>query len=271
MFREYKKDQNSNFIANYIISIIESLMNFNYSAINKILNMLNGFPELLLVIFGPIIIGILSFFVLIAQNIYMIYLWFANLSWFFKTNVNNYNSNEPKWENVTITDPINYGIAVALTIGFIILFFFSMPVLFFISFLTFAYCTLSCITYKGEMSNKTIYAGKIILDLFKYYKLPIMVIFSLFVISNAFSKLGTASGIFSIITLIGIYFGFIAIDLFNPVEKENMSPLVSFDQAKKRCIGVEQVKKTTGFFASLFKGGGITKEIKTASKIFNNK
>jgi hypothetical protein len=273
MFREYKGVGNSNFLANYIIEIMESLFSFSYGSINKILNMINGLPEIILVLFGPFIIGFLSLFVLIAQNIYAIYLWFASMRWFFKTNTNESASGLPKWTNVTVTDPVNYGISIALVIGFIILFFFTMPVIFFISFLTFIFCAFTCISYKAEMNGKSAYASTVVQDIFKYYKLPIMIIFSLFVVSSAFSKLGTAPGIFSIITLFAIYFGLISIDTFKTIEIENMTPVVSFEQARKKCAGVEPVKSAVSFLGSLFgqKGGAISREIKNASKILSKK
>ena len=109
MFREYKNKSSSNFLANYFISIMESLIHFNYSAINTILNMLNGLPEVLLIIFGPIIVGFLSTIIFIVDHLYIIYLWFSNMGWFFKTNSNNSGTGEPKWEDVQITEPINLG------------------------------------------------------------------------------------------------------------------------------------------------------------------
>lgn len=273
MFREYKGEGNSNFLANYLIEIMESLFGFSYGATNKILNMLNGLPEIIIVLFGPFIVGIMSLFLLLAQNIYAIYLWFASMGWFFKTNANESATGAPKWTNVTLTDPINYGIAIALVIGFIILFFFAMPVIFFISFLVFAFATFSCVTYKAEMDGKAAYASTIIKDVFKYYKLPIMAVFSIFVISAAFNKLGTAPGIFSIVTLLAIYFGLISIDIFKPIERESMTPVVSFDQAKKKCVGVVQTNSSSSFLSSLLglKGGSISKELKNASKILSKK
>ena len=65
MLREYRNEPKSNFLANYFISIIESLAQFNYSAFNSILNMLNGIPETLMIFFGPIIFGIVSAIVLL--------------------------------------------------------------------------------------------------------------------------------------------------------------------------------------------------------------
>ena len=63
--------------------MIETIIHFNYSVFNKILDMLNGLPEILLIIFGPVIFAFISTFVLIADHLYLIYLWFAQMGWFF--------------------------------------------------------------------------------------------------------------------------------------------------------------------------------------------
>jgi hypothetical protein len=273
MLREYRNESKSHFLANYFISIIESLVQFNYSAFNSILNALNGLPELLMILFGPIIFGIVSGIVLLCDNIYLIYLWFANLGWFFKSNTNNSASGGPNWTDTTITTPINYWIAICLVCIFAIGFFFTMPVFFFLSFLLMLWTIFTSITYKAEMNGKKISAGTIIQDVFKYYKIPFMAIFSLFVIISSFSKLGTGPGIFSIITLSLIYFGIITIDIFNPINNNNISPVVSFEQAKKTCSFKPQTTNSkNGLLYNLLRGGGnISKEIKNAGKILSRK
>jgi hypothetical protein len=274
MLREYRNESKSHFLANYFISIIESLVQFNYSAFNSILNALNGLPEILMVLFGPIIFGIVSALVLLCDNLYLIYLWFANMGWFFKSNTNYSASGGPNWTDTTwLGTPINFWIAVWFVIIFAIGFLFTMPVFFFLSFLLMLWTIFTSITYKSEMNGKKTTAGTIIQDVFKYYKVPFMGIFSLFIIISSFSKLGAASGIFSIITLILIYFGIISIDTFNPVNNDNMSPITSFDQAKKTCsFKPQSTNSKQGFLYNLIKGGGnISKEIKNASKILSRK
>ena len=135
-------------------------------------------------------------------------------------------------------------------------------------------CIFSCITYKAEMGGKIISALPIIKDTFKYYKTLIMSILSFFVVVNAFGKLGTIPGIFSILTLLLIYFGIISIDLFNPSSKENLSPVVSFNQAKKTCSFKEPSKEKHGLLYGLVfgqQGGNITKEIKEIGKKLSRK
>ena len=269
MFREYKNESNSNFLANYFISMIESVIQFNYSAFNKILDMLNGLPEFLLVIFGPAIAAFMTTIIFILDHVYLIYLWFAQMGWFFKTNSNDSGTGNPKWEDVTFISPFNYWCAIGLVILFAILFFFALPVISILAAFSISWCIFSCITYKAEMGDKIISALPIIKDTFKYYKTLIMSILSFFVIVSAFSKLGTLPGIFSILTLALIYFGIISIDLFNSSGKNNLSPVVSDNQAKKTCSFKEPPKEKHGLLYGLLfgqKGGNITKEIKAIGK-----
>jgi hypothetical protein len=275
MFRDYKNEPGSNFLANYFISIMESVIQFNYSSFNYILNMLNGLPEVLLVLFGPIIVAILSTFIFLADHVYLIYLWFAKMGWFFKTNANDSGTGNPKWEDVGFVSPFYYWCAVWLVILFIILFFFCFPLFSIVASLAMAWCMFSCMTYTAEMNNKPINAATIIQDVFKYYKIPIMGIFSFFVIVSAFSNLGTIPGIFSIIVLALIYFGIIAIDIFKPISKDHLSPLASYNQAKKTCSFKEPSKEKHGLLYDLLfggqKGGNLTKELKNIGKKLSHK
>ncbi len=269
MFREYKNEPKSNFLANYFISMIESVIHFNYSIFNKILDMLNGLPEFLLVIFGPAIAAFMTTIIFILDHVYLIYLWFAQMGWFFKTNSNDTGTGNPKWEDVTFVSPFNYWCAIGLVILFAILFFFALPVISILAAFSISWCIFSCIMYKAEMGDKIISALPIIKDTFKYYKTLIVIILSFFVIVSAFSKLGTLPGIFSILTLALIYFGIISIDLFNSSGKNNLSPVVSDNQAKKTCSFKEPPKEKHGLLYGLLfgqKGGNITKEIKAIGK-----
>ena len=274
MFREYKNEAKSNFLANYFISIMESVVQFNYSAFNTILNMLNGLPEILIILFGPIIVGILSTIIFLLDHIYLIYLWFAKMGWFFKTNANDSNTGKPKWTDVTFLSPFNYWCALSLVILFVFIFFFSFPLVSIIAALLMMWCMFSCITYTAEMNGTNITAATIVQDIFKYYKIPIMGFFSFLVIVTAFSKLGTYPGIFSLLTLALIYYGIISIDIFNPIYKEKLSLLVSYKQAKKTCSYTEPTKEKRGLFYNMIfgqSGGDIAKELKNISKRVNNR
>ena len=270
MFREYKNQANSYFLANYLISIIESLIHFNYVFLNIVLNMLNGLPEILLLIAGPFMfLMLLTLFVLFSQ-IYLIYLWFANMSWFFKTNTNDTDSGKPNWEDVSITSLFNYACAIGLVILFIIIFISGLPFLPVLPSLAALWCCLSCLSYKSVMNDKSVTVAKIIQDIFKHYKVSIMSVLSFLIIVSAFRNLGSVSGLFAILTLVLIYFGIISINIFKPItSEENFTKLTTYDQAKKTCSNKDTPKKKGGIFSWIFQGGGnIKKELKNINKKF---
>ena len=277
LFKNYKEEHDSNFLANYFISIVESLIADNYAAINYVSNMLNGLPEIVILLFGPFIVSIISTIIFLYDHLYVIYLWFANMGWFFKKNVNTDINQKPKWEEVTILNPIDYWCAILLVILFCILFWgllLTLPVL---PFLTMTWCLFTCIAYEAEMGGKSITSLTIIKDLFKYYKVTFMSIFSFFVIVSAFGSLGTIPGVFSIITLLLIYFGIITIDLFKPNSESGLSALTSYKQAKKTCnyAGKNEKKENHGLLYNMIfgqsGGGNISKELKNIGKKLSRK
>lgn len=140
LFRNYKEEYNSNFMANYFISIIESLIVDNYSIINFVANMMNGLPEIVILLFGPFIVSIISTLVFLYDHLYVMYLWFANMGWFFKKNVNVDVNKKPVWEDVSILSPVDYCIAIALVILFCFLFWLLLLTLPVLPFLTMAWC-----------------------------------------------------------------------------------------------------------------------------------
>jgi hypothetical protein len=236
ILRNYKHEPFSYFLLNYFISIIESIMALNFSFSNVVLNGFNMLPEPLILLFGPILIPIIATLIIILNTFYGMYLWFAKMSWFFKKNVNEDKSHRPIWEDVTVTQPFNYFCAIWLVILFIILFFVlgiaTSPVLPMISMV---WCIITCIGYKGVMNDKNVTILGIMADVLKYYKVPIMSIISTFLVISAFSTLGPAQGLFSIFVLALIYWGIISIDIFKPIKEDNLSPIVSNKQAKKKC------------------------------------
>jgi len=273
MFRNYKEKQNSNFLANYFISIIESLINLNYSAINTIMNSINELiPENIIIYFGPIIISFLLVILLFVNIFYFIYLWFSKMYWLFKKNVSNLDDTKPIWEDVSLTNPVDWCAGFWLVVIFIILLCIGLPILSIIPFLSLLWCLFSCIAYKSQIDNKLISSFDIIKDVLKYYKLTFTGVISFFIISLAFSNLGSIPGIFSIIILLLIYFGIISIDIFNPINEPNLTKLVNYKQAIKTCsnIGIKN-NKQHGLLYDIFigKGGGnnLIKQLKKINKI----
>lgn len=267
--REYKQTSSSHFLANYLISIIESLIQFNYSAINSIMSMMNNIPEMLIVFLGPLILGIMISISLLVNLIYLIYLWFSNMYWFFKSNKNDTGKGKPDWDDVSLMSPINWGLGLGMVILFTILFFIGLPIISFMPFFALIWCIFSSIMYKGLINNKEATVFTVIKDVLKYYKISITTIISCFVILISFSTLGIVPGIFSVITISLIYFGFISMNIFKPIEISDLSPLVSNKQAKKTCSNIQETKEKHGFLYNILlgqKGGNITNQLKKIQK-----
>lgn len=276
MFRDYKEKPRSNFLANYFISITETLINFNYSAINAVMNGVNEMvPESLIVFLGPIFVGFLSGIMLIINQLYFIYLWFAKMGWFFKTNTSDVGDKGPNWQDVTLASPFDWCMGFWLVILFIVLLFFGLPLLAFIPTMSFFWCVFSSILYKSQMNGKNIGSFTVVKDIFKYYKLSIVGLISFFVISLAFSNLGVIPGVFSIVTVLLIYFGIIAIDIFKPIPETNLTPVVSYNQANKTCSNLGVKKEKHGLLYRLLigqnGGGNITKQLKSINKKLQTK
>jgi hypothetical protein len=270
IFKNYKEKSSSNFLANYFISISESILQFNYSAINTIMNLMNNtLPEPAIIGVGPIICGFLYSFGAVINTLYFIYLWFTNMSWFFKTNTNDTGNGKPKWEEVTILTPLNWFFGVALSMLFVFLLIFSFPIVSILPMVFYHNSIISTLFMKAIMNGKQITSFSIIKETLKHYKLTIVTIISIFVVLLAFSKLGAVSGVFSIIILGLIYWRIIGMDIFNPIKETNLSQSVSYDQAVKKCSVINKNTEKHGFLYNLIfgqKGGNIAKELKKIGK-----
>jgi hypothetical protein len=273
MLRESKQNPNTNNLKAYLISIIESLFVFNFSALNTFLNLLNQIPECLILMFGPIIMLFYTAILLFIDFFYVIYLWFYQMSWFFSINTNTSDTGKPKWQSSIA--PGNLAMGCFLVFVFSILFWIGLlliPFIPFISPIVMLICVGTILSCKGEMNSKAVSIMSIIKDVFKYNKVTVSSVISLFVVLCAFANLGGLAGGLSILTIILIYFGMVSIDIFNSINEENMSKVTSYEQAKKTCKVAKSVE-IMNFFKSLnpFSGGGkkLTDEIKKIGKQIN--
>ena len=227
----YKKKSDS-YLANYFISIIESVLVFNYISIDKALNMLNGLNEGLIVSIGPIISAILFWLLVVSDFFYFIFLWFSQMSWFFKKK----NSPESqKWDSVGLTDPMGYIGAFILAFVFFILFFCMLIPMGLSSWALMVGCVLTCITYSSSLNDKPTTSLSIIKYAFFHFKPLIMNVFMGLVILATFSKIGNVPGIISLIMALLLVSGIIKSDLFVSGVFEKMTPFVSDKQASKEC------------------------------------
>lgn len=273
IFKNYKEKSSSNFLANYFISIIESILQFNYASLNTIMNLMNNsLPESVIIGTGPIICGFLYAFGILVNTLYFIYLWFANMVWFFKTNTNNTGDGKPKWEDVTPLTPVNWFFGAALSALFVFILIFGFPIVSILPMLFFHNSLISTLFMKAIMNGKQITSFTIIKETLKYYKLPIVYLISIFVVALAFSRLGAIPGLFSIVTIVLIYYGIISFNIFESIPERNLSPSVSYEQATKKCPSINKNFEKHGLLYNLIfgqKGGNITKQLKHIGKKLN--
>jgi len=276
IIRQYKNSTSAYFLINYFISIFEKLVSSDFTIFNYLFNGLNKLPEILIVLIGPIILSFILPLVIIFNCFYGIYLWFSNMSWFFKKNMSEGTTGAPKWEDVSFLEPINYGCAIGLVILFTILLFVVAPYVWF-GLVSMIFVLLTIVSYTGSMNNKNIGFFDIVLELLKFYKVSVVTIICLFVISSAFTTLGVTSGFMGIIVLFLIWYGLISINLFNKTNSINLTPLVSDEQASKSsCSSITSEKKEKhGLLYNLIfggqTGGSITKDLKKLNKHMNRK
>jgi len=266
MLREYKQKSNSNSLINYFISIIEGLFVFNFSSLNTFFNLLNQIPESLIIIFGPTILMFYTSILIFVDFFYVIYLWFYQMSWFFLVNTNTGDTGKPKWQSTLA--PAKLFTGCLLVFLFSILFWVGLLVIPFIPFIApivMLICIFTIFSFKGVMNNNVVSVSAVIAGIFKYNKIIVASIITFFVILCAFANLGGLAGGISILVVCLIYFGIISIDIFNPINEENLSKLVSYDQVKKTCK-ISKVFEMKSFINSFmpWSGGGkkLTREIK---------
>ena len=268
MFKQYREKPNTHFLANYFISIIESLMQADYAFINTTMNALNGLPEIMVIALGPILASLLLSIGVLLNGLYFIYLWFANMYWFFQTNTNQSGEGLPTWEDVTITSPVHLSMGVGLVVLFAVLFLVGFPLLSFVPFIVLSYCALSCLFYKGSLNGKHATSLTIVTEVLKYYKVTVVSLISACVVLLAFSKLGAVPGMVSIVTVALVYYGMTGLDVFRPIPETNLSPSGSYEQARKTCVTRRASKDQHGFLYNMLLGqkGGLAKDLKKIGK-----
>jgi len=235
----YPKNPKSSFYGNFFVAILKPLFANTFSYYNTMFSFLNQIPEFLLVIFGPIL-GLIILVIGVFYNLICIcYYWFGNLEWMWKKNANIVvdkdgnikNKGPPNWQDVHWKSPdpddpnksewlscILGFILIAVFVGLLIFLLTSQFLLIF-SVVFSLICIITCITYKVKLSTKPSSLSDMFTYFFKYNKLIIMTIFSLYVVSNAYTYLGATSAGFSVLTLILIYY-FNIIEMFVPIKTD---------------------------------------------------
>ena len=252
---KYPQNPKSSVFGNFLVAVLKPLFANTFSYYNTMFSFLNQVPEFLLVIFGPI----LGAFILIIGVFYNIlcicYYWFGNLEWMWKKNANIIvdkngkitNKGPPNWQDVRWKSPdpedpsksewfaCILGFILILVFVGILMFLLTSQLLLIVSVVFSFICIITCLTYRVKLSDKPSSVSDMFTYFFKYNKLIIMTIFSLYVVSNAYTYLGSTSAGFSVLTLILIYY-FNIIEMFVPIktdQDERIEIDVNSSQAKR--------------------------------------
>lgn len=254
---------NTHFLAKYMVSIVEHLLQFNYSAINMYFNSLNTIPETAQVAISPIISGIFFMMLLFAELFYFVYVWFKSMSVFFKGA-----DNTPV---ELFSNPINYGIACGFVVLFMFILFLVIAAVPLLNVGVLVACLLTCVGYKASYvdgGGAVLMAAtmwQVVKDVFKYHKGLIVWFFTLLFIMATFANLGMIAAIITIVLVILMSYGKISGDLFKQETPEHIAKMLSayipdIKQATKTCVpgSTANTTKNTAFgllrgFFDLFK------------------
>jgi len=250
-------------IITYLIySIVETIFVFDFNCLNIFLNFLNGLPEWLVILFGPIVFLFCACIVVGLSSIYYILLsLFMPFQIFLKTKVTSFNQTDIK-NFTSLNDnlqksgynfeqlPEKYKwrevggyewwlrllFALILLLFAMVYFTIAAPLCGLIMIL----CLISLFTYIGHMKNpdegvKQVGVFKIAGETYGQYKRLIVFILTVLVVLSTFANLGTVTGVISIITVISIYFGWVPIKVFEKFDYENLDRPVDDTQTEKTC------------------------------------
>jgi len=291
--RKYKTNPKTTSLMNYFIAIIESLLAFDYWVLNKSLGFLNNVPEMLIVLLGPIFIHIVTFLLMIANYFYLMFLWFYEMTWFFKPNNKN-EQDKPKQQgekglvtgifsiileamfgsknstnntSSSGTNSITDNIIGCLMVWIFTILFFILLMLgwgFFPLLLT-LYCLYTVFSYPSEVNDKNSNVGTIIWKLFRFYKSTITSIISFVFVSSTFSYLGTPFGLAALAVVLMIAFFGMGISLFKPETIDDLTPVIETKSVK---IGGSNNKFSKTNIANILSQSGGGKDfVKALNKI----
>jgi hypothetical protein len=259
--RTYKSRSDGSSVGNYMVSVIEKVTAFVFNMVNIILSTINQLPESIIILLGPILWFCAGPFIMLFGVIYSIILWFKEMSWLFKTNTNESGDGPPKWESVSGIKDLSIAWFLVIVFFWIFVLLVVLPGFSVLVVMILIFVVVSILLTKATMNNKTVGGFSIVKDVFRYHKVTITIILTIFVILNAFGNLGTVPGVFSIATVALIYFGLVGINLYQPILQQNSTPIIpNDDQFIKLCMIPKKIKEKPSFFQSLFLGGGNAKK-----------
>jgi hypothetical protein len=189
-------------MADFFITIYESIFSLNYSVIQNIFKFINklGIPQIVILLLGPFCLLFSIVILFIINWIYLLFVWITSLPIFIRNNA------------TLIEELIGYWsifvLFIVLIICAIIVFPIAIPIL-----LIMILVSLSFILYKGTITgnikgrvNGPVGAGDILSGFLENYPRTLILFLCLYVISIFFQNLGAVAGFFSIVISILILY-----------------------------------------------------------------
>jgi len=240
MFRNYKSTKGQNNIVFYAIQIFEWIMIHNNKFFNFVFSSLGTYgSENAILILGPFVLGICAFLLWISNCGCIAVLSLYHLPVLFK-----------KESEGTFTWPsefkdkiwsfmfgvLNLGLVgfimfwlIILTFGGAGIIFGFVPLLILTSIMGLATHTSKFKTTPDNYDDK-VSIGSFIIETFKFFKVPIMIVLSIIITMNALLNLGVLAGIFALFVILLIAYDFINIGLFQKIDIgyiEDISTIIS--------------------------------------------
>jgi hypothetical protein len=214
--RKYKDTLQSSFyliylLMNYFITIYESMVQFNYTAMNFVLLVMSKIPnDTFIILFGPTILTILTGIISIINPIYFIFTWFASLTTFFEfeKNAEQLERNadfKGIWKSLNMIlnvglVPISIIFALWMACIMFIMFFFSTWWTFSVVSIILFLVMISCQFYAATINGIHVNIFTTVLGLLKFYKFSLMTLISFIIALTSFFYFGISGGV----TFLGI-------------------------------------------------------------------
>ena len=245
--RRIKESPKATSVAAFLVDVVMSFIQFNYSLTNGFYSILNTYlPESIILLFSPFFLLPCFLFFIFLDFFYFMYAWFSNMSWLFKRNTNNTDTGKPIWKSVDLLEPFSYFFSWFLLFLFfwiyILGFGFIFSTLLFIS-LMYTFLTPLGITGFTKINNAfhKISLFQFFKDILKDKKQMIMILFSILTVLSSSTYFNWIVSIIFTLIFVVFWFGIIPNNLYINNIPENLSKVASYNVAEKLC---NQPKKT---------------------------
>jgi hypothetical protein len=245
--RRIKESPKATSVAAFLVDVVMSFIQFNYSLTNGFYSILNTYlPESIILLFSPFFLLPCFLFFIFLDFFYFMYAWFSNMSWLFKRNTNNTDTGKPIWKSVDLLEPFSYFFSWFLLFLFfwiyILGFGFIFSILLLIS-LTYTFLTPLGMTGFIKINNAfhKISLFQFFKDILKDKKQMIMILFSIITVLSSFTYFNWIVSIIFTLIFVLFWFGIIPNNLYVNNIPENLSKVASYNVAEKLC---NQPKKT---------------------------